>query len=63
MEIVFAPWRMKYILGDKPDGCFLCDAIAQGVSVETLVLRKTTRSVVLLNRYPYISGHLMVDGN
>ncbi len=60
MDIIWAPWRMKYILGEKKMGCFVCDALPQGVCVETLILRITPHSLVLLNRYPYISGHLMV---
>jgi ATP adenylyltransferase len=41
-------------------GCFLCDAAARGVGEDTLVLHLTGHSMVILNRYPYISGHLMV---
>lgn len=41
-------------------GCFLCEAGARGVGEESLVLRLTRHSLVILNRYPYISGHLMV---
>jgi len=60
MDIIWAPWRMKYILGEKKMGCFVCEALPKGVCVETLILRITPHSLVLLNRYPYISGHLMV---
>ena len=60
MEVVWAPWRMQYILGEKPMGCFLCKAVENGVSKTDFVLQMTDHSMVLLNRYPYISGHLMV---
>jgi len=60
MDIVWAPWRMAFILGEKPMGCFLCDAAANGVGEERLVLSLTKHSMVMLNRYPYISGHIMV---
>jgi ATP adenylyltransferase len=60
MEVVWAPWRMEFILGAKAMNCFVCEALKTGVSVETLVLHVTSHSVVMLNRYPYISGHLMV---
>lgn len=60
MEIVWAPWRMAFILGKKPMHCFICAAVEHGVSKETLVLHMTEHSMVMLNRYPYISGHLMV---
>jgi ATP adenylyltransferase len=60
MDVVWAPWRMEFILGDKNVACFVCEALKTGVSQETLVLHVTRHSVVMLNRYPYISGHLMV---
>jgi ATP adenylyltransferase len=41
-------------------GCFLCDAIAKGPGEETFVLEVTPHAVVLLNRFPYIAGHVMV---
>lgn len=61
MEIVWAPWRMPFILGAKPVGCFLCETAAVGVCEETLVLRLTPYSMVIMNRYPYIAGHLLVS--
>lgn len=60
MDVVWAPWRMKYILGEKAMNCFVCEALETGVSDHTLVLKVTEHSLVMLNRYPYISGHLMV---
>jgi ATP adenylyltransferase len=63
---LFAPWRMDYIKSlTKPAGdrCFLCDAAAasdQNQAREALVLWQTAHSVVLLNRYPYTNGHLLV---
>lgn len=61
-----APWRLDYIrsLGPqgKTDGCFLCDAAAAdpGQWEPRLVLWQTPLSVVLLNRYPYANGHVLV---
>lgn len=60
MDVVWAPWRMKFILGEKPMHCFICKAVEEDVSKENLVLHLTSHSMVMLNRYPYISGHLMV---
>jgi len=64
---LYAPWRMDYIksLGkEKNDGkCFLCEAAAAtgpDQMRERLVLWQTDLSVVLLNRYPYANGHLLV---
>ncbi|HSU69019.1 MAG TPA: HIT domain-containing protein [Tepidisphaeraceae bacterium] len=64
---LFAPWRMDYIrsLG-KPaggDGCFLCEAAAvenEQQARQRLVLWQTPYSVVLMNRFPYTNGHLLI---
>ena len=58
-KVVWAPWRMSYILGKKDPGCFLCEAQAKGPGEETLVLTMTEHSLVILNRYPYNAGHLL----
>lgn len=57
---LWAPWRIDYILGARPGGCFLCEAAAGPTSEEALVVHRGERATVLLNRYPYASGHLMV---
>ncbi len=63
---LYAPWRMEYIRGlQKPggDGCFLCEAAAAVTDEERrqrLVLWSTEHSIVLINRYPYTNGHLLV---
>lgn len=64
-ESLYAPWRMDYIrsLG-KPagEGCFLCAADKASTEQwkELLILWTTPRSVVLINRFPYTSGHLLI---
>lgn len=61
---LFAPWRLPYIkaLG-KSDACFLCEA-AKAQDAERkrdlLVLWTTENSVVLINRFPYANGHLLI---
>ena len=63
-----APWRMDYIrsLSGPKDGdaaCFLCEAAAAddpAVRRDRLVLWQTDHVVVLLNRFPYANGHLLV---
>lgn len=60
MKQFWAPWRMEYILGDKPDGCFLCDIIADDKDRANLLLKRGVTCAVVMNRYPYNGGHLMV---
>lgn len=59
-DIKTAPWRMKYLEGSGIQGCFVCDALSQTPSTENLVLIKNEFCGVMLNRYPYNNGHLMV---
>src|SRR5438876_516439 len=60
MDVLWAPWRMAYIGAPKAEqGCILC-AATSGDRRERLVLGTTAHSLVLLNRYPYQNGHLMV---
>jgi ATP adenylyltransferase len=57
---LWAPWRLEYIKGaDEQPGCVFCDAAA-GHDEERLVVRRGERAFVLLNKFPYSSGHLMV---
>ncbi len=59
-EQLWAPWRLEYIKGaDEAPGCVFCEALA-GDDEEKLVLHRGERAFVLLNKYPYTSGHLMV---
>ncbi len=59
MDVLWAPWRMAYIGGPRTSGCIFCGALS-GDRREALVLGATRHSLVMLNRYPYQSGHLMV---
>ncbi len=61
MEHLWSPWRMNYISDSTPpDGCFFCEALKQEDSAETLLVARGEQAFVILNRYPYTSGHLMV---
>ena len=57
MKTVWAPWRMEYILGDKEDGCIFCKALTTN---DDLTLHKGHRTLVVMNKFPYINGHLLV---
>jgi ATP adenylyltransferase len=51
---------MEYILRDREDGCFLCRLIQEEDDRENLVLKRGKHCFVVMNRYPYNNGHLMV---
>ena len=57
MERLWAPWRMEYLTQSKSDSCIFCE---QGNDRDLLILRRTPLLLVMLNRYPYANGHLMV---
>jgi ATP adenylyltransferase len=59
-EVLFAPWRYEYLVAERPDGCIFCEAAASKNDEESLVVFRGRRVFVLLNRYPYTNGHLMV---
>ncbi len=63
MEKLWAPWRAPYILGPKEEGCLLCRIAQQERDRENLVLRRGRQCFVMLNLYPYNSGHIMVVPN
>lgn len=60
MGTLWAPWRMEYILGMKTDACFICNALASGEDEKNLLLHRGERCCVIMNRYPYNNGHLLV---
>jgi ATP adenylyltransferase len=57
---LWAPWRLEYIQqADELEGCIFCLAAA-GADEETLVVHRGEHAFVLLNKFPYASGHLLV---
>jgi ATP adenylyltransferase len=59
---LWAPWRMEYILGPKPEGCVLCalSALDPAELGKSHVLAVLPDTLVCLNRYPIAAGHLLV---
>ena len=61
MKHLWSPWRMKYIRNyKKSDSCIFCSELASVDGPENLVVHRGTNAFVILNRFPYTSGHLMV---
>lgn len=64
MDYLWAPWRLAYVAAATPptdtDPCFICRGLAANDDRAHLIARRTPRSVVVLNRFPYNNGHLLV---
>lgn len=60
METLWAPWRMQLIESKKPEGCIFCRFFEEDDERANLVLGKTETCYVVLNKFPYNNGHLMV---
>jgi len=64
MDQLWAPWRLSYVVtAKKPtteDPCFICQGLAGDDDRTNLIVLRTPLSVVVLNRFPYNNGHLLV---
>jgi ATP adenylyltransferase len=65
MDRLWAPWRLSYVAAPKTPGaedpCFICRGLAENDDRRNSIVLRTPLSTVLLNRFPYNSGHLLVS--
>ncbi|HPO91141.1 MAG TPA: HIT domain-containing protein [Victivallales bacterium] len=57
---IWAPWRIEYIISPKDGSCFLCGKEKIPSDDENFIIFRGKKAFVILNRYPYNSGHLMI---
>ncbi len=62
MQRLFSPWRKPYIQRDKSKetGCVFCRALKEEDGPGNLIVRRGKTTFVILNRFPYTSGHMMI---
>jgi len=61
MDYLWSPWRMEYIMKQHQEtGCIFCQVVQQEDSPGNLIVYRGELAYVILNRYPYTSGHVMV---
>src|SRR5829696_391454 len=63
-EWLWTPWRMRYVAGaDHEDGCIFCNRLSEADDVQSLILYRGPLTFVIMNLYPYNTGHLMIVPN
>ncbi|RJR48421.1 MAG: HIT domain-containing protein [Desulfobacteraceae bacterium] len=62
MKVLWAPWRMSYILSERKNKntCIFCPGEDRSQDAERLILFSGERTLVMMNRFPYNNGHLLV---
>ncbi|MBF8306141.1 MAG: histidine triad protein [Acidobacteria bacterium] len=61
MDYLWTPWRYQYVAtADKDGGCIFCEAPAAGDDARVLIVYRGKKNYIILNRYPYTSGHVMI---
>ena len=72
MDFLWSPWRYRYVTGQEPTkpgqqsgekNCIFCDKLADTNDEKNLIIHRGQHSFVLVNLYPYCSGHVMVAPN
>lgn len=63
-ERLWTPWRMRYIGGETVEpGCIFCNRLERSNDIESLILLRMEHSFVIMNLYPYNTGHIMLVPN
>ncbi|HKQ86091.1 MAG TPA: HIT domain-containing protein [Candidatus Acidoferrales bacterium] len=61
MDYIWSPWRYRYVAdASKDDRCVFCRALEANDDRQTLIVHRAEKNFVILNRYPYTSGHVMI---
>jgi ATP adenylyltransferase len=63
MDFLWTPWRYRYIAEakkDDSDRCIFCEAIALNDDVRTQIVLRAEKNFIILNRFPYTTGHVMI---
>jgi ATP adenylyltransferase len=61
VDYLWTPWRYKYVTeGERPAGCVFCNAAEGSNDRETYIVHRATYNFIILNRFPYTNGHVMI---
>mgnify|MGYP000262394623 CR=1 FL=1 len=59
-RVKWTPWRLSFILGEKPRDCIFCTKVRENRDRENYILYRGAHNFLILNLYPYNNGHLMI---
>ncbi|MFQ5606506.1 MAG: HIT domain-containing protein [Candidatus Zixiibacteriota bacterium] len=59
-EIIWAPWRAGFITGKPEKGCVFCRVVKSADDRKSLTILRLRHNLVVMNKYPYTSGHLLI---
>src|SRR4030042_4373983 len=61
MEVLYAPWRIDYVLGKKRESeCIFCIPSASDGDEESLIVHRAEGAFTMMNKYPYANGHVLI---
>jgi ATP adenylyltransferase len=61
VDYLWTPWRYSYVTeGDRPSGCVFCQAAGLASDRENLIVHRAEHNFIILNRFPYTNGHVMI---
>jgi len=61
MDYLWTPWRYRYVTNAaKDDRCIFCEALALEDDAKSFIILRAQKNFVILNRFPYTTGHLMI---
>jgi len=61
VDYLWTPWRYIYVTeGDRPSGCVFCNAAESANDRENLIVHRAEHNFIILNRFPYTNGHVMI---
>jgi ATP adenylyltransferase len=61
VDYLWTPWRYQYVTkGELPSGCVFCAAAGGGDDRANLIVHRASHNFIILNRFPYTNGHVMV---
>jgi len=62
-KMLWAPWRYEFIMAKKEKGCIFCKRLKMKDSAKNLIVHRAEKVFVILNKFPYNTGHVMVVPN